>query len=211
MKERTIVADSASKTYSMTGWRIGYAANTALAPVFTRWVTNTDSCPPHPNQWAVVEALNASQAPSDHMRDVFLKRRDRIVSGLNELPGFTCQTPGGAFYVWPNVTEACKRVGAANERGVPQAPALRRRRRGVGRHPLRNAGRGRRAAHPLLVRVVVRSDRRGPATDRRLHEEEHTMSKAQTPVAPRTLSTRRRRASSRSGRSSRTSSTSAST
>ncbi len=114
MKERTIIADSASKTYSMTGWRIGYAANAKLAPFFTRWVTNTDSCAPHPNQWAVVEALNASQEPSLRMRDVFLKRRDRIVSGLNELPGFRCQTPGGAFYVWPNVTEACKRVGAAS-------------------------------------------------------------------------------------------------
>jgi aspartate/methionine/tyrosine aminotransferase len=114
MMERTIIADSASKTYSMTGWRIGYAANKALAPFFTRWVTNTDSCPPHPNQWAVVEALTASQAPSEHMRDVFLERRNRIVKGLNEIPGFTCQTPGGAFYVWPNVTDACKRVGAAS-------------------------------------------------------------------------------------------------
>jgi aspartate aminotransferase len=112
MLERTIIADSASKTYSMTGWRIGYAANKALAPVFTRWVTNTDSCPPHPNQWAVLEALTASQAPSEHMRDVFLTRRNRIVAGLNEIPGFSCQTPGGAFYVWPNVTDACKRVGA---------------------------------------------------------------------------------------------------
>jgi aspartate/methionine/tyrosine aminotransferase len=114
MKGRTIIADSASKTYSMTGWRIGYAANTKLAPYFTRWVTNTDSCPPHPNQWAVVEALNASQAPSEHMRDVFLERRDRIVSGLNEIPGFKCLTPGGAFYVWPNVSDACKRIGVSS-------------------------------------------------------------------------------------------------
>jgi aspartate/methionine/tyrosine aminotransferase len=114
MRERTVIADSASKTYSMTGWRIGYAANAALAPVFTRWVTNTDSCPPHPNQWAVVEALNASQDPSDRMRDVFRERRDRIVAGLNEIPGFSCQRPGGAFYVWPNVTEACQRVGAGS-------------------------------------------------------------------------------------------------
>ena len=98
----------------MTGWRIGYAANTQLAPFFTRWVTNTDSCPPHPNQWAVLEALTASQAPSEHMRDVFLQRRDRIVAGLNEIPGFRCLTPGGAFYVWPNVTDACKRVGAGS-------------------------------------------------------------------------------------------------
>lgn len=113
MRERTIIADSASKTYAMTGWRIGYAANKALAPAFIRWMTNTDSCPPHPNQWAVVEALNASQASADHMREVFLQRRDKIVAGLNALDGFRCLTPGGAFYVWPNVSEACRIVGAA--------------------------------------------------------------------------------------------------
>jgi aspartate/methionine/tyrosine aminotransferase len=112
MKARTIVADSASKTYAMTGWRIGYAANETLAPAFTRWVTNTDSCPAHPNQYAVLEALTASQESVTKMRDVFLKRRDRIVAGLNEIPGFDCQTPGGAFYVWPNVSGACERTGA---------------------------------------------------------------------------------------------------
>ena len=114
MRERTIIVDTASKTYAMTGWRIGYAANKALAPVFTKWITNTDSCPPHPNQWAVVEALTASQEPSERMRDVFLQRRDRIVDGLNRIEGFECLRPGGAFYVWPNVTEACKMVGAAD-------------------------------------------------------------------------------------------------
>ena len=112
MRERTIMVDTASKTYAMTGWRIGYAANQALAPVFTKWITNTDSCPPHPNQWAVVEALNASQEPSEKMREVFLQRRDRIVDGLNRIDGFRCLRPGGAFYVWPNVTEACRMVGA---------------------------------------------------------------------------------------------------
>ena len=48
------------------------------------------------------------------MAEIFRQRRDRIVAGLNALPGFTCQTPGGAFYVWPNVTEACRLVGAAS-------------------------------------------------------------------------------------------------
>jgi aspartate aminotransferase len=114
MRERTIIVDTASKTYAMTGWRIGYAANRALAPVFTKWITNTDSCPPHPNQWAVVEALTSSQEPSEKMREVFRQRRDRIVDGLNSLDGFRCLRPGGAFYVWPNVTEACRMVGAAD-------------------------------------------------------------------------------------------------
>lgn len=121
MKERTILTDSVSKTYAMTGWRIGYAANAKLAAVFTRWVTNTDSCPPHPNQHAAIEALTASQEASDQMREVFRRRRGRIVAGLNELPGFSCLTPGGAFYVWPNVTEACSMVGA------PDSEELRKR------------------------------------------------------------------------------------
>jgi aspartate/methionine/tyrosine aminotransferase len=114
MRQRTIVVDSSSKTYAMTGWRIGYAANAELAPSFTRWVTNTDSCPPHMNQYAALEALSASQEPSEEMARVFQQRRDRIVEGLNEIEGMTCLSPGGAFYVWPNVTEACKLVGAAN-------------------------------------------------------------------------------------------------
>jgi aspartate/methionine/tyrosine aminotransferase len=96
----------------MTGWRVGFAANAKLAPSFTRWVTNTDSCPPHPNQYAAVEALIGPQESVVKMRATFLERRNRIVTGLNEIEGFTCQTPGGAFYVWPNVTEACERIGA---------------------------------------------------------------------------------------------------
>jgi aspartate/methionine/tyrosine aminotransferase len=114
MRERTIVVDSVSKTYAMTGWRVGYAANAALAASFTRWVTNTDSCPPHPNQYAALEALGGPQEEAHAMREVFRKRRDRIVSGLNEIEGVRCLSPGGAFYVWPNVTEACRMVGAAN-------------------------------------------------------------------------------------------------
>jgi len=112
MRERTVIADTASKTYAMTGWRIGYVANKELAPTFTRWVTNTDSCPPHPNQYAALAALTASQEIPEAMRDVFKQRRSKIVDGLNAIEGFTCQTPGGAFYVWPNVTEACRMIGA---------------------------------------------------------------------------------------------------
>lgn len=114
MQERTIIADSASKTFAMTGWRIGYMSNARLAPTIGRWVTNTDSCPPHPNQYGVVEALNGPQDEVEKMRDVFNKRRTHIVNGLNAIDGFECQMPGGAFYVWPNVTEACRLVGAAD-------------------------------------------------------------------------------------------------
>ena len=114
MRERTIIVDSVSKTYAMTGWRVGFAANAKLAPSFTRWVTNTDSCPPHPNQYAALEALSGPQDASESMRKIFLQRRDRIVARLNEIEGVRCLTPGGAFYVWPNVTEAVKMVGVSN-------------------------------------------------------------------------------------------------
>jgi aspartate aminotransferase len=112
MLERTIIADGASKTWAMTGWRIGFAANRALAPHFTRWVTNTDSCASHVSQWAAVEALNGPQDDAEMMRKSFQERRDLIVGLLNKVPGVSCRTPGGAFYAWPNVTEACRATGA---------------------------------------------------------------------------------------------------
>jgi aspartate/methionine/tyrosine aminotransferase len=112
MAHRTVIADGASKTWAMTGWRIGYAVNRTLAPHFTRWVTNTESCPGHMNQYAALEAITGPQDETDRMRDTFHERRDLIVKLLNELPGVSCLKPGGAFYVWPNITEACAMIGA---------------------------------------------------------------------------------------------------
>jgi aspartate/methionine/tyrosine aminotransferase len=114
MYERTIISDGASKTWAMTGWRIGFASNPALAPVFTRWITNTDSCASQISQWAALEAVSGPQDAALAMRQSFLERRDLIVRLLNEVPGVQCRVPGGAFYAWPNVTEACRRVGAAD-------------------------------------------------------------------------------------------------
>ncbi len=114
MYERTILSDGASKTWAMTGWRIGFASNPALAPVFTRWITNTESCASQISQWAALEAITGPQDAAAAMRRSFLERRDLIVRLLNEVPGVTCRVPGGAFYVWPNVTEACRLVGAAD-------------------------------------------------------------------------------------------------
>ena len=114
LTERTIISDGASKTWAMTGWRLGYVANRALAPTFTRWITNTESCASQISQWAAVEAITGPQDSVADMHARFLERRDLIVRLLNEVPGVTCRTPGGAFYAWPNVTEACARVGAAD-------------------------------------------------------------------------------------------------
>ena len=112
MTDRTIVVDGCSKTWAMTGWRLGFAASKALAPAFTKWVTNTESCASHITQWAGVEALTGNQSGAQLMRAKFLERRDLIVGLLNEVPGVNCLNPGGAFYVWPNVTEACQMIGA---------------------------------------------------------------------------------------------------
>jgi len=111
MQERTIISDGCSKTWAMTGWRLGFAANKKLAPFFTTWITNTESCASQITQWAGVEALNGPQDDANRMRDIFHKRRDLIVGLLNLVPGVTCKNPGGAFYAWPNVTEACKLTG----------------------------------------------------------------------------------------------------
>ncbi|MDH5487360.1 MAG: pyridoxal phosphate-dependent aminotransferase [Gammaproteobacteria bacterium] len=112
MPERTIICDGASKTWAMTGWRLGYAVNETLAPAFARWVTNTESCASHISQWAAVEAISGPQDAANKMREHFLERRNLIVNLLNQVPGVSCQNPGGAFYVWPNVTEACALIGA---------------------------------------------------------------------------------------------------
>jgi aspartate/methionine/tyrosine aminotransferase len=114
MLARTIISDGASKTWAMTGWRLGWVANRALAPTFTRWITNTESCASQISQWAGVEAITGPQDSVDAMHARFRERRDVIVRLLNDVPGVTCRTPGGAFYAWPNVTEACRRVGAAD-------------------------------------------------------------------------------------------------
>ena len=114
MYERTIISDGASKTWAMTGWRIGFASNPVLAPQFVRWVTNTDSCASQISQWATLEAIQGPQNDAEAMRCSFLERRDLIVGLLNQVPGVTCKTPGGAFYAWPNVTEACRMTGAAD-------------------------------------------------------------------------------------------------
>lgn len=82
--------------------------------MFTRWITNTESCASQISQWAAVEAIEGPQDAAEMMKRSFLERRDLIVGLLNEVPGVECMMPGGAFYAWPNVSEACRMVGAAD-------------------------------------------------------------------------------------------------
>jgi len=104
-KERTILLDGFSKSYAMTGWRMGYGVMRAdLAVQVARLMTNSNSCTASFTQVAGIEALRGDQGSVDLMRLEFQRRRDMFVAGLNRIKGFSCRTPRGAFYVFPNVT-----------------------------------------------------------------------------------------------------------
>src|SRR6201993_4993809 len=106
MQERTILLDGFSKTYAMTGWRMGYGVMRAdLAAHMTRLMTNSNSCTASFTQVAGIEAIRGDQSSVDHMRDEFQRRRDAFVTGLNTIKGFSCRMPKGAFYVFPNITQ----------------------------------------------------------------------------------------------------------
>jgi aspartate/methionine/tyrosine aminotransferase len=105
MQERTILLDGFSKTYAMTGWRMGYGVMRAdLAAHMTRLMTNSNSCTASFTQVAGIEAIRGDQSSVDRMRDEFQRRRDVFVAGLNKIRGFSCRMPRGAFYVFPNIT-----------------------------------------------------------------------------------------------------------
>ncbi len=105
MKERTILLDGFSKTYAMTGWRLGYGVMRAdLAKQVALLMTNSNSCTASFTQIAGVEALRGDQSSVDRMLGEFRKRREVIVEGLNKIPGFRCPLPSGAFYAFPNIT-----------------------------------------------------------------------------------------------------------
>ena len=107
MKERTILLEGHSKTYAMTGWRLGYGiAPTELADKITQLTINSNSCTATFTQFAGIEALKGPQDFVHEMVAEFRKRRDAIVDGLNAIEGVSCIKPLGAFYVFPNVTQA---------------------------------------------------------------------------------------------------------
>jgi aspartate aminotransferase len=105
-KERTILLDGFSKTWAMTGWRMGYGVMRAdLAGQIARLNTNSNSCTASFTQIAGVEAIKGDQSSVETMRKEFQRRRDTFVAGLNKIKGFSCRLPKGAFYVFPNITK----------------------------------------------------------------------------------------------------------
>lgn len=104
MQEQTILLDGFSKTYAMTGWRLGFGVmREDLAKKVEQLMINSNSCTATFSQYAAVEALKGPTDEVDAMVETFRKRRDFIVAGLNEIPDVSCITPKGAFYVFPNV------------------------------------------------------------------------------------------------------------
>lgn len=105
MKEKTIILDGFSKTYAMTGWRLGYGVMPKyLAPKITQLMINCNSCTSAFIQVAGVEALKGSQKEVGKNNAELKRRREAIVSGLNDIEGITCANPPGTFYVFPNIT-----------------------------------------------------------------------------------------------------------
>jgi len=105
MAERTITLDGFSKTFAMTGWRMGYGILPEwLVPSFSRLVINSVSCTNAFAQAGAVQALTGPQDDADAMREEFIARREIMVEGLNAIPGVSCVMPHGAFYTFPNVT-----------------------------------------------------------------------------------------------------------
>ena len=124
MKDRTILLDGHSKTYAMTGWRLGYGVSTSeMSEKITRLMINSNSCTATFTQIAGIEALKNSSAFVDQMFGEFQRRREVIVDGLNSIEGMSCIRPQGAFYAFPNVKNLplpCSKLSdyLLNEAGV---------------------------------------------------------------------------------------------
>jgi aspartate/methionine/tyrosine aminotransferase len=105
MKDWTIILDGFSKTYAMTGWRLGYGVmNRELAEHMTMLMVNSNSCAATMTQWAAIEALKGPQDEPAKMVRAFKERRDYMVDALNHIDGIHCVLPEGAFYVFPNIS-----------------------------------------------------------------------------------------------------------
>lgn len=113
VKERTIIINGVSKSYAMTGWRIGYSLAPAhITKVMANYVSHSTAAPSTISQWAAVEALTGPQNEVEQMRKAFEERRNYMVSRVNAIPGVSCLMPEGAFYIMMNISQLLgKKVG----------------------------------------------------------------------------------------------------
>lgn len=122
MAERTVLLDGWSKTFAMTGWRLGFGVfpEPLVEPV-TRLMINSVSCTSAFSQYAAIAALEGPWDDVDRMLEAFRERRDVIVSGLNAVPGVSCVEPGGAFYAFPNISELGQSAATLADRLLDEA------------------------------------------------------------------------------------------
>jgi aspartate/methionine/tyrosine aminotransferase len=107
MEERTLIIDGFSKSFAMTGWRLGYATAPArIVPALDMLAVNTYTCTAEFSQYGAIEALRDREGATPRMVGEFAKRREQFVRDLNRVPGFRCSPPEGAFYAWVDVSEA---------------------------------------------------------------------------------------------------------
>lgn len=112
LKKHTIIINGVSKSHSMTGWRIGYAAgDEKIIKAMADVASHSTSNPTTPSQYGAIEAYNGTQEPVEKMREAFEERMNKIHAMLNNIPGVTCLKPQGAFYLYPNVSQAAKISG----------------------------------------------------------------------------------------------------
>lgn len=128
MRERTIVTNSLSKEFCMTGWRIGYVlANKDIVANMTKLQENICACAPLPSQYAAIEALSSKEDYSANMKAIFTERRDALVSGIQAIPGLSCTPPDATFYLMVDISKtgltsfdfACKLLEAVHVAVVP--------------------------------------------------------------------------------------------
>jgi aspartate aminotransferase len=122
LREQTIVINGVSKSHSMTGWRIGYAAgNQQIIKAMTNLASHSTSNPTTTAQYAAIAAYNGSQEPVEEMRQAFENRLEAIYDKLTAIPGLTCVKPQGAFYLFPNVRKAAELTGFEHVDGFVEA------------------------------------------------------------------------------------------
>lgn len=128
MRERTILTNSLSKEFCMTGWRIGYVlANKEIVANMTKLQENVCACAPLPSQYAAIEALNSKEDYSANMKSIFSERRDALVSGINSIKGLSCTPPDATFYLMVDISKtglksfdfACKLLESVHVAVVP--------------------------------------------------------------------------------------------
>ena len=162
MTARTVLLDSFSKTYAMTGWRLGYgAAPKAVADAMSMLAGNIQSSAAEFTQYAGLAALEGPRAPVEAMVKAYRERRDLLWEGLNKLPGFSCVKANGAFYLFPNVSGACQRLGLKKCAGVGGVFAARSAGRGDQRRLLLSERGAARESpeYSIVVRAGERADR----------------------------------------------------